>query len=52
VRTADDPRATLLAFLESGYRAGADGPGWNREELTSSWCPEPAELATLLEGRG
>jgi len=51
VRTADDPRATLLAFLESGYRAGADGPGWNREELTSSWCPEPAELATLLEGR-
>jgi hypothetical protein len=51
VRAADDPRATLLAFVESGYRAGADGPGWNRDELTSSWCPEPAELATLLEGR-
>jgi Family of unknown function (DUF5996) len=50
VRTAADPRATLLAFLESAYRAGSDGPGWNRDELTSSWCPEPAELATLLEG--
>jgi Family of unknown function (DUF5996) len=50
VRTAADPRATLLAFLESAYRAGSDGPGWNREELTSSWCPEPAELATLLDG--
>jgi Family of unknown function (DUF5996) len=51
VRTSDDPRATMLAFLESAYRAGADGPGWNREELTSSWCPEPAVLATLLDGR-
>jgi len=50
VRTAADPRATLLAFLESAYRAASDGPGWNREELTSSWCPEPAALATLLEG--
>jgi Family of unknown function (DUF5996) len=50
VRTAADPRATLLAFLESAYRAGSDGPGWDREELTSSWCPEPAELATLLDG--
>ncbi len=27
VRTASDPRATLLAFLESAYRAGAGGGG-------------------------
>ena len=52
VRTAADPRATLLAFLESAYRAGARGAGWKPEELTSSWCPEPAELSALLDGRG
>jgi hypothetical protein len=52
VRTAADPRATLLAFLESGYRAGARGAGWKPEELTSSWCPEPEELSALLDGRG
>jgi len=39
VRTADDPRATLLAFLESAYEAGADAGGWNRKDLESSWCP-------------
>jgi len=48
VRTATDPRATLLTFLESAYRAGAREPGWNRDELTSSWCPDPTELAALL----
>jgi hypothetical protein len=41
VRTAGDPRATLLAFLESAYRAGARGPGWNQGELESSWAPRP-----------
>src|SRR6266536_3524537 len=30
VRTADDPEATLLTFLESAYEAGADAAGWNR----------------------
>jgi hypothetical protein len=39
VRTAPDPRATLLGFLESAYEAGADAAGWNRDELVSSWCP-------------
>ncbi len=39
VRTADDPRATLLAFLQSTYDAGAGLAGWDREGLTSSWCP-------------
>jgi hypothetical protein len=48
VRTADDPRAALLAFLESAYRAGARGPGWNRDELASSWYPASAELGELV----
>jgi hypothetical protein len=52
VRTAADPRATLLAFLESAYRAGAREPGWNRDDLTSTWCPDPIELAALLDDAG
>jgi hypothetical protein len=48
VRTAPDPRATLLVFLESAYSAGAREAGWNREELTSSWCPDPRELSELF----
>jgi len=42
VRTAEDSRATLLAFLESAYEAGADAAAWNRGDLESSWCPDPA----------
>jgi hypothetical protein len=37
VRTAADPRATLLAFLESAYQAGAGAAGWDREAL--AWEP-------------
>jgi hypothetical protein len=33
VRTADDPRAMLLDFLESTYEAAASRGGWNRTEL-------------------
>jgi Family of unknown function (DUF5996) len=42
VRTSPDPRAVLLAFLESTYEAGADSAGWDRADLESSWCPAPA----------
>ena len=48
VRTAADPKKTLLAFLESAYVAGADAAGWNAADLTSSWCPNPPELRDLL----
>jgi len=48
VRTASDPRATLLSFLESAYCGGSDLAEWDREDLTSSWCPEPAALRDLL----
>ena len=51
VRTAVDPRATLLAFLESAYQAGADESGWDQRELESSWCPDPLELSALLGNR-
>jgi hypothetical protein len=30
VRTAANPKATLLVFLESAYEAGADASGWDR----------------------
>lgn len=39
VRAAEDPKATLLSFLESAYRAGAEAAGWDRSDLASSWCP-------------
>jgi Family of unknown function (DUF5996) len=39
VRTAADPRRTLLAFLESAYRAGAGAADWDIADLMSSWCP-------------
>jgi len=44
VRQAADSRSTLLAFLESAYEAGADALGWDREELESSWCPDPLRV--------
>jgi hypothetical protein len=48
LRSAPRPRAHLLAFLESAYRAGAVGPNWDRDELASSWYPDPSELSELL----
>jgi hypothetical protein len=39
VRTANDPRGTLLTFLESAYTAGAGLSGWDIAALTSSWHP-------------
>ena len=51
VRTAASPRSTLLAFFQSAYEAGADGLGWDRRALESSWCPSPDDLQRL-ETRG
>jgi hypothetical protein len=33
VRTAQDPEATLLAFLQSTYQAAAVTAGWDRARL-------------------
>ena len=51
VRTAAEPRAALLAFLESSYRPGAGAAGWELTELASSWCPDPPRLSELLAGQ-
>jgi hypothetical protein len=48
VRTAPDPRATLLAFLESAYEAGASRAAWDRAGFDSSWCPPAPALEDLL----
>jgi hypothetical protein len=41
VRTADDPDATLLEFLESTYTAAADLAAWDRERLEA---PRPGMI--------
>jgi hypothetical protein len=49
VRDAHDPRIALLGFLQSAYDAGVRTAGWDREELTSSFCPSPGELQALYQ---
>ena len=51
VRAATDPRNTLLAFLETAYRAGAGLSGWDQAALTSSWCPSPPQLNAIVAAR-
>ena len=41
VRTADDPAATLMAFLQSSYVSAADLAGWDRERLELKAIPRP-----------
>ena len=43
VRTAADPRTTLLAFLQSAYEAGARTAGWDASSFESSWYPTSAQ---------
>jgi Family of unknown function (DUF5996) len=47
VRTAGDPRQSLLAFLQSAYEAGARLAGWDTSSFESKWCPTPAQLHEL-----
>lgn len=48
VRTARDPRRTLLAFLESAYEAAAGLAGWDLAALESAWRPRAADLLQQL----
>src|SRR5256714_582415 len=48
VRTASDPRSTLLAFLESAYEAGAGAAGWGKAAVAAAWGPAPPGLSGLL----
>ena len=47
VRTAADPRTTLLAFLQSAYEGGARTAGWDTSSFESTWCPTPGQLEEL-----
>jgi hypothetical protein len=47
VRSARDPRTTLLAFCQSAYEAGARLAGWDTSSFESQWCPTPMELKQL-----
>ncbi|HEY5989568.1 MAG TPA: DUF5996 family protein [Streptosporangiaceae bacterium] len=47
VRTARNPRTTLLAFCQSAYEAGARLAGWDTEGFESTWCPAPGQLQQL-----
>jgi hypothetical protein len=47
VRAAHDPRALLLAFLQSAYEAGARLAGWDTASFESKWCPTTEQLAEL-----
>lgn len=41
VRTADDPEAALMRFLESTYAVSADLAGWDRASLEIATIPRP-----------
>lgn len=41
VRTADNPEAALMAFLQSTYAASADLAGWDRRRLEIDEVPQP-----------
>jgi Family of unknown function (DUF5996) len=47
VRTARDPRTTLLAFCQSAYEAGARLAAWDTTNFESKWCPSPSQLRQL-----
>ena len=41
VRSAPDPRALVLAFLQSAYETAAGLAGWDVAAFQSAWCPAP-----------
>ena len=48
VRSAPDPKATLLDFLQSAYEAGASLAGWDLADTATQWCPVPSERLIRL----
>ena len=52
LRTADDPKTTLLAFCQSAYEAGARLAGWDTTSFESTWCPTPDQLLRLQASAG
>ena len=47
VRTARDPRGSLLAFLQGAYETGARLAGWDASTFESKWYPTPSQLHEL-----
>jgi hypothetical protein len=47
IRTAREPRSTLLAFCQGAYEAGARLAGWDTAGFESKWCPTPDQLRQL-----
>ena len=52
VRTARDPRATLLAFCQGAYEAGARLAGWDTTRLHVRVVPEPGAARRSADNRG
>ena len=48
VRTAADPKALLLEFLQSAYEAGASLAGWDLVGTATQWCPIPSDRLMRL----
>jgi hypothetical protein len=47
LRTAREPRTTLLAFCQGAYETGARLAGWDTTSFESKWCPTPDQLEQL-----
>jgi hypothetical protein len=45
VRTADDPDAVLLEFLQTTYEAAADNANWDRAAVDADAPPAPAPMS-------
>jgi hypothetical protein len=48
VRSAANPKAFLLEFLQSAYEAGASLAGWDLADTATQWCPAPTERLIQL----
>jgi hypothetical protein len=51
VRSAADPRAALLEFLQSAFEAGASLAGWDLADTATQWCPVPPDRLSRLSQR-
>ena len=49
VRSAADPRQTLLEFFQSAFEAGASLAGWSLTDTATSWCPIPLDRLAQLD---
>jgi hypothetical protein len=52
VRTASNPRETLLEFLQSAFEAGASLAGWDLADTATQWCPVPTDRLARLSPPG